>query len=150
MPCPYNVILGRDTALPSPNFSATNNSDATGDDPTGFDMTLLQLFEPISNCEHRRLMLYCRILFGGKFLDRKSVVSIDPGYVRSRFRRLVLASLDWRSCLTQVRTSRWRRADRSKCDRTALVLDPPISPSRFPAVFEMFGTSLLLAPSFHE
>ena len=148
MPSPYNVILGRDTALPSPNFSATNNSDATGDDPTGFDMTLLQLFEPISNCEYKRLMLYCRILCGGKFLDRKSVVSIAPGCVRSRFRRLVLAFLGWRSRLTQVRTSRWRRADRSKCDRTALLLEPPISPSRFPAVFGIFETRLLLSPSF--
>ena len=34
VPFPYNVILGRDTALPCPDFGNINNSDTTG-----FDMT---------------------------------------------------------------------------------------------------------------
>ncbi len=25
MPCPYNIIFGRDTALPSPNFGSIKN-----------------------------------------------------------------------------------------------------------------------------
>ena len=32
VPFPYNVILGRETALPSPDCGNINNSDATGFD----------------------------------------------------------------------------------------------------------------------
>jgi hypothetical protein len=36
VPFPYNVILGRDTAVPCPDFGNINNSDTTGFDITSF------------------------------------------------------------------------------------------------------------------
>lgn len=102
------------------------------------------------NNEYRRLRLYCHILFGDKFQDRQSLGPIASDCVRSLFRRGVLTFLGWRSHLTQARTSRWRRADRSKCDQTAVGLELPISRSHFPAVHEILGMSLPLAASFAE